>query len=105
VLRLTQQMKSHKDRVWDGLAAPPGPCLGTGKCLQQQPRSLLVKAEPVRHRSRLPATSHAELGEDVGDMQAGGLFGDEQGLAGVVAAILPARRVARLDVLAAIATE
>jgi hypothetical protein len=105
VLRLIQQMKSHKDRVWDGLAAPPGPCLGTGKCLQQQPRSLLVKAEPVRHRSRLPTTSHAELGEDVGDMQAGGLFGDEQGLAGVVAAILPARRAARLDVLAAIATE
>ena len=98
-------MKSHKDRVWDGLAAPPGPCHGTGKCLQQQPRSLLVKAEPVRHRSRLPATSHAELGEDVGDMQAGRLFGDEQGLAGVVAAILPARRAARLDVLAAIATE
>jgi hypothetical protein len=41
----------------------------------------------------------------MGDMQAGGLFGDEQGLAGVVAAILPARRTARLDVLAAIATE
>jgi hypothetical protein len=35
----------------------------------------------VRHRCRLPAPSHAELGEDVGDMKAGRLLGDEQRLA------------------------
>ena len=35
----------------------------------------------MRHRSRLPAPSHTELGEDVGDVEAGRLLGDEQRLA------------------------
>jgi len=39
---------------------------------------LLVEAESVRYRGRLSAPSHAELGEDVGEVEAGRLLGDEQ---------------------------
>jgi hypothetical protein len=35
----------------------------------------------VSNRGRLATADHAELGEDVGDMEAGVLLGDEQRLA------------------------
>jgi hypothetical protein len=40
---------------------------------------LLVEAEPVGDCGRLPATGDPQLGDDVGDVEAGGLLGDEQG--------------------------
>src|SRR4029453_12494615 len=43
--------------------------------------SLLVEAETVGECGRFAATGDSELGEDVGDVKAGGLLGDEQRLA------------------------
>jgi hypothetical protein len=43
--------------------------------------SLLVEAEAVGDRGRLATAGHAQLGKDVGDVHAGGLWGDEQRLA------------------------
>jgi hypothetical protein len=48
---------------------------------QAEAGSWLVQPEAVGDCGRLAATGHPELGEDVGDVQAGGLLSDEQRLA------------------------
>src|SRR6185503_3615139 len=58
------------DRV--GLNLPSGP----GTC-----RDRLGEAETDRHGRSLHPTGHAELGEDVADVDAHGLLADEQALA------------------------
>jgi hypothetical protein len=43
--------------------------------------SLLVEPKAMGGRGRLAPSGHAEFGKDVGDVDAGGLFGDEELLA------------------------
>jgi hypothetical protein len=52
-----------------------------GRAAKPETGSLLVEAEPVSNRGRLPATGRPQLGQDPRDVDAGGLGGDEQRLA------------------------
>jgi hypothetical protein len=47
---------------------------------RQRGGHLAGEAEPVGDRGRLGSIAHTELGQDVGDVNAGGLVADEQGL-------------------------
>jgi hypothetical protein len=82
-------MKLHRRRVVAATAAVIALVATDGTALPRlhhddrpdQVRSLLVQAQAVSNRGRLATAGHAELGEDVGDVEAGGLLGDEQRLA------------------------
>jgi hypothetical protein len=92
-------------RARDGRAAQR--CQNPSRCLDHQfdlrlrrwaikqiaaCRLLPTEPEAVRDRGRLTTAGHAELGEDVGDVDAGGLGGDEQRLADLPVGPPPATR-------------
>src|SRR5215218_2557805 len=98
------QMKSHKDRVWDGLAAPPGHASEPGSvcnsshahCWSRPSRCATAAASPR------PATpSLARMWETCRLA----VFSMMNRVSPVWSPPSSPRRAARLDVLAAIATE